>query len=314
MTHARHFAVSFLIVACVLPAAKGEPPSIPTRDIRVRDPFVLADPVTKKYYLYAKAANRDRRAQGWECYVSDDLKQWEKPVNVFTPPKDFWADRDFWAPEVFRYKDKYYLFGTLYKRGLCRGTQVFIAEGPLGPFRPHSDRAVTPHDWLALDGTLFVEDGKPWIVFCHQWLRIKNGTMEAAPLSDDLKRMTSEPTTLFRGGDAPWVRPWKSGGFVTDGPALYRHSSGDLLMLWSSFGEKGYAVGVARSRSGKILGPWTHDERPLHEEGGHCMIFKTVAGETLLALHAPNTRGKERLRVFRLEETKTGLRLTDAVK
>ena len=155
-----------------------------------------------------------------------------------------------------------------------------MPTGPLGPFRPHSDRAVTPHDWFALDGTLFVEDGKPWIVFCHEWVQIQDGTMEAAPLSDDLKTLAAKPKTLFHASDAPWKRPGNGKDFVTDGPFLYRHSNGDLLMLWSSFGTGDYTVGIARSKSGKVLGPWTQDEKPLYENGGHCMIFRTFTGET----------------------------------
>ena len=311
LKQAATFAVLPAYISCGNASqAQPETTTLAIEDIRVRDPFVLADPATQKYYLYTKA--KTGFGSGWECHVSPDLKRWSSPIVVFSPPKDFWANRDFWAPEVFHYKEKYYLFGTIYKEGFCRGTQIFISESPLGPFRPHSDRAATPHDWLALDGTLFVEDGKPWIVFCHQWLRIKNGTIEAAPLSDDLKQMTAKPTTLFRGSDGPWVGTWKSGGFLTDGPCLYKHSNGDLLMLWSSFDKKkNYSIGIARSKGGKILGPWTHDAKPLYEKGGHCMIFKTFSNETLLALHAPNTRGKERLKLFRIEEVQDSLRLVE---
>lgn len=286
-------------------------PAKANADFRIRDPFILADPVTKKYYLYANAANRTRGVKGWECYVSDDLKRWESPVMVFAPPEGFWADENFWAPEVFYYKDKYWLFGTVFKTGLCRGTQIFVADGPLGPFQPHTDRAITPHDWFALDATLFFEDGKPWTVFCHEWVQIQDGTMEAAPLSEDLKTLADEPKTLFKASDAPWKRNGNGKNFVTDGPCLYRHACGDLLMLWSSFGKGDYTVGIARSRSGKILGPWTQDPEPLYENGGHCMIFQAFTGETLLALHGPNTPSKERLRLFRVEETENGLRLTD---
>ena len=51
-------------------------------------------------------------------------------------------------------------------------------------------------------------------------------------------------------------------------------------MLWSSFllgkdGNGQYAIGVARSQSGTILGPWLQDPQPLNpnDNGGHAMIF-----------------------------------------
>ena len=39
--------------------------------------------------------------------------------------------------------------------------------------------------------------------------------------------------------------------YFTDGPAVYRQQNGKLLILWSSWGEKGYTVGQAVSDSGK---------------------------------------------------------------
>jgi hypothetical protein len=74
-------------------------------------------------------------------------------------------------------------------------------------------------------------------------------------------------------------------------------------MLWSSFGEGGYNLGVARSTSGKVTGPWEHDAEPLYRgDGGHAMIFRTFDGRMMLALHAPNGGGKERARFLPIAE------------
>jgi alanine racemase len=43
-----------------------------------------------------------------------------------------------------------------------RGTHVFQADSPLGPFLPCKPTSYTPADWMALDGTLFVENKKPF--------------------------------------------------------------------------------------------------------------------------------------------------------
>ena len=40
-------------------------------------------------------------------------------------------------------------------------------------------------------------------------------------------------------------------------------------MLWSSFGDKGYTVGIARSETGRVEGPWKQDPKPLHQGGGY---------------------------------------------
>ena len=87
-------------------------------DIRIRDPYILRDDVTEKYYLYAQKENRLAREvwdtmPGVEVYSSIDLKSWSGLKDVFTFPEGFWADYQVWAPEVHTYKDKFYLFVTL---------------------------------------------------------------------------------------------------------------------------------------------------------------------------------------------------------
>ena len=83
-------------------------------------------------------------------------------------------------------------------------------------------------------------------------------------LAEDLTRADEPPITLFKGSDAPWIRPIgkDKASYVTDGPFLYRSHTGALLMLWSSVGAGDYTLGLARSTSGAITGPWTQD--PAH--------------------------------------------------
>ena len=158
------------------------------------------------------------------------------------------------APEVHVYRGRYFLFASFKAQGVCRGTQILVAESPLGPFRPVSTKPVTPPDWECLDGTLFVtEDGNPWMLFCHEWVQVGDGEICALPLSKDLVSAAGEPTMLFRASQAPWIQQYESKGrkgYVTDGPWQHRLPGGELLMLWSSFSGDGYTIGVARSRSG----------------------------------------------------------------
>ena len=69
-------------------------------------------------------------------------------------------------------------------------------------------------------------------------------------------------------------------------------------MLWSSFAQEGYALGTAYSLSGSIRGPWRQNPEPTCPFGGHGMLFEDFSGRRLLALHAPNTSGMERLRLI----------------
>jgi hypothetical protein len=108
---------------------------------------------------------------------------------------------------VHAYGGKYYLFVTFTADDTLpspwpediglkvnkRGTQVLVADGPLGPFRPFPTGRIRLPVWAALDGTLYVEDKQPWLVFCHEWLQTKDGTIDALRLSKDLSATEGKP-------------------------------------------------------------------------------------------------------------------------
>ena len=265
-------------------------------EIIIRDPFIVLH--DGRYYMYGTTTknygDESLRFPGFYCHVSDDLKEFSAPQPVFVPDGDFWATKDFWAAEVHKWKGAFYLFGSLKADGVCRGTQIFKADHPLGPFVPISDGPVTPRDWECLDGTLFVDDdGRPWIVFCHEWVQIHDGTICTMPLSDDLTKAVGKPVTLFSASQCPWVvSVIGEGNYVTDGPFMFRQN-GKLCMFWSSFQkEKGYAMGVAVSESGLVTGPWKLlSDKIFDENGGHGMMFTTKEGSRVITLHAPNSDG-----------------------
>jgi hypothetical protein len=81
-------------------------------------------------------------------------------------------------------------------------------------------------------------------------------------------------------------------------------------MLWSSRGEHGYAMGIARSASGTVEGPWEHDAQPIWgKDGGHGMIFRAFDGHLFMTLHAPNKTPDERPVFIEIEETENSLRV-----
>ena len=84
-----------------------------------------------------------------------------------------------------------------------------------------------------------------------------------------------------------------------------------MLILWSSWGEKGYTVGQAVSDSGKIEGPWRHLEQIVFgPDGGHGMFFHTKEGALKYLLHYPNQPGDEHPLLLELAETELGLKAT----
>jgi hypothetical protein len=163
---------------------------------------------------------------------------------------------------------------------------------------------------MTLDGTLWVEDGQPYMVFAHEWVQITVGTMEAIKLKDDLTGSIDRPFLLFKSSDAPWAKVQPEGGTVTDGPYLRKSKSGKLFMVWSSFdAQLRYNVGLAISDSGKLAGPWRHQAEALYtQDGGHSMLFTTFEGKLMMVLHSPN-EGPTRPRIFEMEDTGETLKL-----
>lgn len=283
-----------LMGVCLIPSAYASQLEYPKKreDIGIRDPCILVS--DGKYYMYGTGV----AWPGYGCYVSEDLENWAGPFTVFTFPEGHTADTDFWAPECVEYKGNFYLFATYHDRVLNhRGTAVFRSASPLGPFEQISDGFATPDEWDSIDGTLYVDkNGQPWMVFVHEWTSTDDGIgrMCVAKMNDDLSALISEPQEIFRADDGKRGMNRR----VTDGPYVYTCRDGKLIMLWSNFTDKGYAVGMAECDT--IDGNWKQQPRLLFNsdvsgtgyDGGHGMLFEANDGRLLLSVHSPNSSGE----------------------
>lgn len=299
-------------------------------DIFIRDPYILPVEKDNIYYMYATSTTigaDGEKIGGVKVYKSKDLQHWSDPVQVCVIPESNWSRGVVWAPEVHLFQGKYYLFATInsgvewkaekkdWPKYTWRATQIFCADSPEGPFVPLSTESSTPSDQMALDGTLWVEDGKPYMIYCHEWVELGDGAMNLVELTPDLSARATQPQKLFCASAAPWSTGMetKSGDrhYVTDGCFLYRSKTGKLLMIWSSFCNGQYAVGVAESTTGRVKGPWRQQPEPIfNRHGGHAMIFKTFDGKLCLTLHQPNSpAGEERAKIFELEDLGNTLRI-----
>jgi arabinan endo-1,5-alpha-L-arabinosidase len=277
-------------------------------EINIRDPFVLAE--NGRYYLFGtRGPTCWGAADGFDVYVGDDLENWSGPHACFQNDGSFWATHNYWAPEVHRWRGAYYMFASFKREGVCRGTAILRAESPMGPYQPWSDGPVTPAGWECLDGTFHVDrNGRPHIVFCHEWVQVGDGEMCSMPLADDLRTSIGAPRLLFHASDAPWSRPIgfqgdPARGFVTDGPFLWRTADGTLLLLWASMADGGaYAQGIAVSSTDDIDGSFRQLPPLFTQDGGHGMVFRTFDQRLLLTLHSPNSPLQERPRFFPVKE------------
>ena len=114
-------------------------------DIYIRDPFIYTDRANSTYYMYC--SNSDNNLGGVAVWKSKDLKTWQGPEQVFTVSPNNRLTGSVWAPEMHKYKGKYYLFLTLnstytWKAGMpgrapfyYRSVQIFKSNSPDGPFK-----------------------------------------------------------------------------------------------------------------------------------------------------------------------------------
>lgn len=273
-----------------------------TNEINIRDPYVLVH--DGSYYLYGTRSDTCwGPAEGFDCYISQDLENWTGPVEIFKRPEDFFADRNFWAPECYYHDGSFYLLTTFGGDGIKKGIYVLKAEEPQGPYSLYGER-LTPDGWSCIDGTLYFDSGRIYMVFSHSFEDSPDGDICMTELETDLSAAKTEPAVLFSAKEASWACPVPFAEaefgitgdvYFTDGPCLFPAEDGKLYMTWSSWSNGDYAVGAAVSENGSIRGPWKQQEEPIWpKNGGHGMVFQDLAGERHFVLHYPNDKTKER--------------------
>ena len=205
--------------------------SIPRDSIRLSDPCILADDATRTYYM---------TGTGGLLWKSKDLDKWDGPYIVAETDSTSWmgSNPQIWAAELHKYNGKYYYFATFTNNSTLignyrgndiprRACHVLVSDKPDGPYRPMKDPTYLPESVPTLDGTLWVDkDGKPYMVYCGEWLQNWNGTIEKIELKPDLSGTIGQAKVLFRASDSPWSRELVDGkgSFTVDGditPAEY---------------------------------------------------------------------------------------------
>ena len=287
--------------------------NIPLDSIRLSDPAILADKSTSTYYM---------TGTGGLLWKSKDLAKWSGPYVVTrTDPESWMGPRPMiWAAELHQYKGKYYYFATFTNRDVVidtvkgnvinrRASHVLVSDKPDGPYVPMEDETYLPADLPTLDGTFWVDtDGKPYMVYCGEWLKNWNGTMEKIELKPDLSGSVGEGKVLFRAFDSPWSREKDKEGNdipnkVTDGPYVFRTQTGKLGMIWTSWVFSNYVQGVVYSESGTLDGPWVQEKDPITPPNfGHGMLFRTLEGKLLMSVHSHKRVNGRTIRIPHLFE------------
>ena len=295
------------------------------------DESVICD--NGKYYMAASTnwgKKFGKNEYAWEVFEAKDLIGFGSKADMkeycimsteefaATPGVSTYTAKLPWAPELQKFGDYYYITTTY----ICtahgvkndrdsgrtngmgnshRTLAIFRSTSPTSGWEvwcPHIDAPMTGTNttWDLIDGIIYYEDGKPYMVASHEWTSqtaAAGGSFAYVQLKDDLSGVAE---------GAEWHEMFyaKQTGVAgtsgtTDGPYLYKNSKGELLMLWSAH-EAGYCVLQTKSSNGKLNGTWSRsatkylynrDRSGMNIDGvsgGHPGLVQTPEGQLYLTL------------------------------
>ncbi len=207
-------------------------------NLPIADPHVMFH--QDKYYAYGTRVN------GFEVYISDDLKHWKRGDKLALSPQNSWGNRWYWAPEVYyvKSKGKFYMFYSVDEH-IC----VATSNNPEGPFVQEKKEPVW--DEKSIDTSLFIDDDRKAYLY---FVRFTGGNVIwVAEMNADLQSIKKETLRECIQAEAGWERKQDK---VAEGPSLLK-KNGVYYLIYSAnhFKSKDYAVGYATATS--PLGPWT---------------------------------------------------------
>ena len=274
----------FLLIAALFATVGAmSRPADNLRKVPLADPFILLyDGV---YYAYGTGA-----ASGIEVWVSRDMVSWERGEGgaregLALHREDVWGDKWFWAPEVYRLKDKFYMYFSA-EEHIC----VAVSDSPLGPFVQHEKKPLIA-DEKCIDNTLFIDDdGRAYMYFD----RFNDGlNIWVVEMEDDYVTMKKETMRPCIHVSQAWEEVWPR---VNEGCFVIRHD-GTCYMTYSGNGYESPYYGIGCATADSPLGPWTkYDHNPLLQNPGdlvgvgHSAMFRDKAGNLKIVFHAHKSR------------------------
>jgi hypothetical protein len=283
--------------------------------MQLRDPFVIIDKNEKVYYM---------TGTGGAVWKSKDLRHWTGPYNILQPDTTMWMGSNpvIWAPEIHEFNKKFYYMATFTRPEVIidrvagrdiprRSCQLFVSDNLTGPYKPLVDeRPLLRADQPSLDATFCNDEyGAGYIIYSHEWIQNWDGTVQIIRLTDDFCRQMGEPYVMFTASQNPWSSGVDSLGQksfcpVMDGPFLFDTEGGELGMLFSTYIDGEYSVGVAYTEKNHGLnGPWHIEPEPLlRDNNGHPMMFNDFDGTLVMAVHKDTVMNGKKTSVPRFIE------------
>jgi len=257
--------------------------------IALADPYVLYE-AGVGYFMYGTGGGAEK---GFGAYTSKDLVNWKYEGQVYYGNNENgWGTGAYWAPEVYKFRGKYYLFYSAdWKLNPTKELENFrigvaVSDKPLGPFIDMTQSPIFDPGYPIIDANvLFDPSGKIYLYYsrcCYKhsvksevadWAKSKGWFNEieeswvyGIELKPDLSGAIGEPKVLLRpplkmnDKQAEWESRSVTSKEVnrrwTEGSVAFKKNNLYYLMYSANFfGGKNYAVGYATSKS--PLGPYT---------------------------------------------------------
>ena len=258
-------------------------------EVEFGDPFIL-DNGDGNYYMYGTGGGA---VDGFSTYSSTNLQDWDYEGQVyFGNTEDSWTSGNFWAPEVYKIKDRYYLFFSADWKNNPAGELenfrigVAVSESPTGPFNELENQPLFDPGYPIIDANVFQDDDGTFYLYysrvCYkhpveseisQWARerglyeeIEESWVYGIELKPDFKGVTGGPVLLLRppttltDKNAEWESRSVTSGEInrrwTEGSFTFKNEDTYYIMYSANhFAGENYAVGYATGKT--ALGPFT---------------------------------------------------------
>ncbi|MHA4842554.1 glycoside hydrolase family 43 protein [Flavitalea antarctica] len=285
------------IMSCVLESKAQQPDQKQTfknpLPIEFGDPYVLYEE-GKGYFMYGTGGGAK---EGFSAYSSQNLAEWKYEGQVyFGNNKNGWGNGSYWAPEVYKVKDKYYMFySAQWAHNPTNELENFrigvaVADQPTGPFIDLAKQPVFDPGYPIIDANVYFDPGGKCYLYysrcCYkhpvksavsEWARkkgwyneIEESWVYGIEIKPDFSGTVGKPVLLLRPPVSmkDTLHAWESRSVTTkevnrrwtEGSVTFKKGNLYYIMYSANFfGGKNYAIGYATSKS--PLGPFVKSSR-----------------------------------------------------
>ncbi len=224
-------------------------------EITIGDPFILLHDGI--FYMYGTNAS----GKGFKCSSSEDLITWKGEGFVYQKTDASWGKGNFWAPEVYFYRDEFYLAFSCKGKTPDNNPMLLCLARSSSPTGPFEDLYVPWFDpgYSCIDAHIFFDEEEIYLFYDKvgyegQWPDgYLFGEIWCRKLNEDLHPV-SEPVFCCTASQG-WENPESMNSRCNEGAyVLKRNDQYYLTYSANHYKDPFYGIGYAVADSPE--GPW----------------------------------------------------------